>query len=188
MKKVVLILFIFILFNGCQKDNPAPYTYNESTIYSDNSKTLFSEILLILKPYIVSAGQKKYIVSDSIVNVILKLDNDQWGTYSSFPMDTSLIVNYSLSNYLVSDSSVSYSIKIPYQPAKEVLTTAGEYSDLLNNTITLAPGFYFCSIESFEIKYQTGATKKVKPNISAAIEVKANTRSSFMGEFEVKVE
>ena len=189
-KKTVAIIFsgILLILLGCNREDYSPYSYsNEATIYSETNKTMFRELLVILRPYIEYNSQKKYIVIDSISNVVIKINDKEWGKFNSLIVDTSLF-NYEIFNdYYVTNDIIKYSVIAPYQTAKDTLTTAGEYSDLLNNFFTLEPGFYICEIKSFEIKLINGDKQIIKPFIVIPIEIKENTRSSFIGEFDIQV-
>jgi len=189
MKKVAIIFFgiVFILL-GCNREDYSPYSYsNEATIYSETNNTMFRELLVILKPYIEFNDQKKYIITDIISNVVIKINDKDWGKFNSLNVDTSLFIYEIYNDYYATDDIIKYSVIAPYQTSKDTLTTAGEYSDLLNNFFTLEPGFYICEIESFEIKLINGNKQMIKPFIVIPIEIKQNTRSSFIGEFDILV-
>ena len=188
MKKVLFVSVFILFFIGCSKEDYSPYTYsNESTIYSDTKTTMFRELILIIDPYTLIGNEKKYIVTDSIQNVNIKINNKLWGVCNSFGIDTSIFIKEKTFNYYVTNSIVKYSIIAPYNTSSDTLRTAGEYSDLLNNYLTLEPGNYICQIESFEIKHLDGTLEKIKPFIVVPIEVKENSRSALVGEFEVQI-
>jgi hypothetical protein len=188
IKKSILLLLLPLLM-ACNKDDNEAWNYNSSsTIYSDENATAFSEILLVLKPYVMVDGHRKYVVTDRISNVSLTINNKLWGNFNSFAINTSLYGNTSQSgNYTVSDSIVRYPVIAPYQSLKDTLTTAGEYAQLLNNLMTLEPGFYFCRLSSFEVRGLSGETHSFETTIVKAIEIKENSRSAFLGEFEVLI-
>lgn len=190
MKNIRLLLLLLLpLLMACNKDDNEAWNYNSSsTIYSDENTTAFREILLVLKPFVMVDGQKKYVVAEEISNVSLTINDKFWGSFDSYAINTSLYGNTSQTgNYLVSDSMVRYPVIAPYQSLKDTLTTAGEYAQLLNNLMTLEPGFYFCRLSSFEVKDLTGETHSFETNIIQAIEIKENNRSAFLGEFEVLI-
>ena len=189
MKNTRFLLFLLLpLLMACEEDN-GPYNYDSaSTIYSDENTTAFREILLILKPYVMEDGQKKFVVAEEISNISLSVNNKFWGNFNSYPINPSLYGNATQSgNYVVSDSMVRYPVIAPYQITKDTLTTAGEYAQLLNNLMTLEPGFYFCRLTSFEVKDVSGQIHSFETNIMKAIEIKENSRSAFLGEFEVLI-
>jgi len=188
MKNTLLILLLVGIFTSCEKEDNSPYTYSsESTIYSDSETTMFKEILFIAKPYIVVNNQKKYIVAEYINNVSLKVNSAIWGTFQSLTVDTAQIDKEPIGNYFVSNNEMKYSVIASQQSEKDTLTTAGEYSDLINNFLTLKPGDYICQIDFFDIKLQNAQIKRVYPMITVPLVVKENVKSSFIGEFEIEL-
>ena len=189
MKAVLIFSGLFLIFlSGCETGDYSPYSYdNEVTIYSENNETEFRELLIILRPYVNSGNEKRYVVCDSVLNVRITINTYLWGEFNSFEVDTAAITKEIYNGYYVSGSTVKYPVIAPYQTSVEILATAGDYSDLLNNYFTLEPGFYICKVESFEIKKSDGTRKLVIPNIVEAIEVEENSRSTFIGEFDILV-
>jgi len=188
MKEILFVLMMILLLIGCKKGDYSPYSYsNDSTIYSDTKTTQFRELVLIIDPYVLIGDEKKFIVTDTIKNVNIKISNKLWGIYDSFGIDTTIFVKNKTSNFFSTSTITKYPIIAPYMTSSDTLKTAGEYSDLLNNYLTLEPGNYICQIESFEIKQLDGSVKKVKPFIVVPIEVKENSRSALVGEFEVQI-
>jgi hypothetical protein len=188
MKKLLFVIMIPLLFIKCSKQDYSPYSYsNESTIYSDSKTTPFRELVIIIDPYILIGNEKKFIVTDTIKNVTIKISDKLWGIYDSFGIDTSIFINEKLTNFYSTNTVTKYSIIAPYKTSSDTLTTAGEYSDLLNNYLTLEPGAYICQIESFDIKQLDGTLRKVKPFIVVPVEVKENSQSALVGEFEVQI-
>lgn len=188
-KKYTLFFLALLGFASCEKDTTDAYSYNSSsTIYSSENSTRFKELLLVLKPYVMVDGQKKYVVTETVCNVKLSVNGKAWGSFDSYNVNTSLYVNSSQGDYLVSDTAVKYAVVAPYQSLKDTLTTAGEYAQLLNNIFVLEPGFYFCKVESFEVKNLSGVTHKFETPVLQAVEIKENSRSAFLGEFEVLID
>ncbi len=188
MKNTFLILLFIGILTSCKKESNSPYTYSsESTIYSESTSTTFKEILFIIKPYIVINNQKEYLVAESINNLSLKVNNSIWGNFQSLTIDTSRIDKKIINNYLVSNSSVQYTVIASQQSDKDTLTTAGEYSDLINNFLTLKPGDYICQIDYFDIKLINSQIKRIYPMITVPLEVKENVKSSYIGEFEIEI-
>jgi len=188
MRKLLIVVSLPLLFAMCKKQDYSPYSYsNESTIYSDSKTTQFRELVLIIEPYILIGSEKKYIVTDTITNVRIKISDRLWGIYNSFGIDTSIFVKEKLTDFYSTGTVTKYSIIAPYQTSNDTLKTAGEYSDLLNNFLTLEPGAYICQIESFEIKQTDGVIRKIKPFIVVPVEVSENSQSALVGEFEVQI-
>jgi len=189
MKKALfsLILIQYLIF-GCSTNDDSPYSYsNEATIYTDTKTTQFRELMIILNPYLLIGNEKKYIVTDTLKNVIIKINNKNWGTFNSFEMDTSIFLKEKTNNYYSTQKTTKYSVIAPYKSNSDTLKTAGEYSDLLNNFLTLEPGNYICQIVSFDLKQIDGKLQRIKPFIMIPIEVKENTRNALVGEFEVQI-
>ena len=187
MKKLLTILLFVLLLQGCSKEY-SPYSYsNESTIYSESNTTKFRELVLIIDPYIMIGNEKRYIVTDTLKNVRIRINNNLWNECNSFGIDTSIFVKEKTTNHYVTSTTTKYSIISPFRTSMDTLTTAGEYSDLLNNYLTLEPGNYICQVESFVIKQINGSLKTIKPFIVVPIEVKENSNSAFVGEFEVLI-
>jgi hypothetical protein len=191
MKRLFIALFAFLplLFISCEKeDTLTGYTYqSESTIFNQSNQVQFREVLFTIKPYIMAGGVKKFIVTDTLLNVKVKMNNTLWSTTKSLALDTSGVQKQTLGLFQVSDYNLKYSVIANYQPEKTVLTTAGEYSDLLRAYMNIEPGVYFCQVESFEIRLADGSRRKTVPLISEMVEITANTRSLFLGEFEVEI-
>lgn len=187
--KLIPLCLLFLIFTCCDKEDVfTPYTYqNESTIYSDGTSIQFREILLTIKLYVQTGNGKKYLVTDSLLNVTIKMNEVVWGKFNSLSLDTSVIVNETFDKYLVSGIPLKYNVLARYQPAKPLLSTAGEYSNMLRSFLILEPGFYFCQVESFGIRLPTGEVKRVVPLISQTIEVSPETRSLYLGEYEVEI-
>ncbi len=172
----------------CSKEDYSPYFYsNESTIFSDSKTTKFREFVIIIVPYVLTGDEKKYIVTDTIKNVRIKVNNQLWGIYHSFAIDTSIFVKEKLINFYSTRTKTKYSIIAPYKTSLDTLKTAGAYSDLLNNYLAMEPGNYICQLESFDIKQIDGKKRTVKPFIVFPVEVRENSRSALAGEFEVQV-
>jgi len=188
MKKLLFVVLILLLFIQCSKQDYSPYSYtNESTIYSESKTTQFRELVVIIDPYILIGSEKKYIVTDTIRNVTIKISDKLWGKYNSFGIDTSIFIKEKLTNIYTTSTVTKYSIIAPYRTNSDILKTAGEYSDLLNNYLTLEPGTYICQIESFDIQQIDGTIKKVRPFIVVPVEVKENSQSALVGEFDVQI-
>lgn len=185
----ISLLIVSFLFTGCEKDEDlSPYSYqNESTIYSGGSTIQFREILLTIKLFVNTPDGKKYVVTDSLLNVTIKMNEVVWGVMNSLSIDTSAIVKELNNSYFLTEFPVKYNILARYQPSKPVLTTAGEYADMLRSFLILEPGFYFCRIISFQFRMPDGKMKTVVPLISETIEITKDTRSLFLGEFEVEI-
>ena len=188
--KSLLLIAVLLLLFGCDKEKEysSPYScLNEYAVYQTSDETVFREFLLILKPYVSVDSQKKYLAIDSITNVTIKINNKDWGSFTSLDVESTLFDTELNDGIVVTDDEVKYAVIVPFQTSKDTLTTAGEYSDLLNNQFTIDPGFYIFEIESFEFKLVTGEVLKVKTPIVEPVEITENSRNVFVGEFEIKI-
>ncbi|MBB4037051.1 hypothetical protein GGR21_002965 [Dysgonomonas hofstadii] len=192
MKALSTIFIILLLLWGvsCSDDDYAVYTYDDPTIYSSSNKVLLTEVILFLSPYIEDAGQKKYIVADNLSNLFLTVNKRGWQPAGSYQIDTlNLKQKETVGNYRVTVQKLLYPFAVNIRVSSEGISTAGEYSDLLNNYLNLQPGSYICNIESFDIKLADGRSKTVyTPNLICPLEVKENYASANLGEFEVLVD
>jgi hypothetical protein len=190
MKLTAAVFFLsLILLFSCARDDYSPNTYaNESSIYSENGSVTFRNILFILKPYIEEAGEKTYLVTDTLKNIRVNINGTEWGSFNSIPKDTATFDYFQQGDYLASSIAVKYSVIAPVGANDpDTLSTAGEYSDMLNNYFTLSPGFYMCEIDAFDLKLNDGSVRTVNPLITEPLEIGQGMTSVFLGEFEVLV-
>jgi hypothetical protein len=150
-------------------------------------KTSFKEILFFLKPYILVDGQKEYVATDTLFNVIVKVNTITWSRKNSLPVDTSAYTLTPKGNYYLSTTPVAFPIVGTYQTERTTMENAGHYADLLLNHQTLTAGDYLLRVESFEMRLADGSIKKVATPISLPLTIKENTRSTYLGEFDVQV-
>lgn len=190
MKRTLFIILILTAVSQSCSEDPAlnGYSYfSESTIFSSDTSVTFREVLLVIRPFMLENSVKKYIVTDTLLNVRVKMNNTLWSVTRSLFLDTTAVEGSASGNFMVTDTPLKYSIIAGYQPQKDTLTTAGEYSELLRGFMIIEPGVYFCRVESFEFRMNDGNLKKVVPLISEMIEITEDTRSLFLGEFEVEI-
>lgn len=186
---VLILLSTLLILSACSKEDEFDEaTYSaESTIYSEQNNTVFRELLLVIKPYILDNGNRNYILTETLKNVEITINTRPWGIYSSMAVDTFNFNATALNNYWIAEDTIKYPVIAHYQPSNDVITTAGGYSDLLNAFWTFQPGFYVCKVHSFDILRTDGTYKTVYPNIVEVIEIKTGTRSSYMGEYEIEI-
>jgi hypothetical protein len=182
------ILWVGALFFSCSVESDS-YPYNEPTIYSESNQNLFSEVVFFIKPYIFGAEGKKFIVTDTLKNISLIINNKIEEKSDSYALDVNhLLSKETHGDYLVTNQSIHYPVVMEMTMIPESLTTAGQYADLLNNYLNLQPGFYVCRIVSFDIKTISGELKTIyTPTLSFPLEVLENKASIHLGEFEIEV-
>jgi hypothetical protein len=187
MKWIVLISVLLALAS-CSKDDGSLYQYSEPTIYSSSDNVVFSEIILFLKPF-VNDGTKKYILTDTLHNIVIKINNKAWTTPTSYGLDTIHVSDKSTAtNYRVTTEHITYPVQVSVVSYPDTFETAGQYADLLNNYFHLEPGMYICQLHSFDVKNILGNTTTIyTPSISFPIEIKPEQKSINIGEFEVLI-
>ncbi|MDR2126383.1 MAG: hypothetical protein LBP63_06110 [Prevotellaceae bacterium] len=183
---ILLFLSVSIALTSCSND-PDSYQYNEPTIYSPSDKVVFSKIIMFLKPYVNDGTQKKYLVVDSLRNIVIKINNKVWTTPNSYGLDTVHVNDKTtINNYRVTTESVNYPASVNVVSYPENFETAGQYADLLNNYFNLNPGLYICQLQSFDIKDIFGNLITIyTPYLSFPVEIKQEQESINIGEFEV---
>lgn len=193
MKKYARFFYLLPLmglhfFCSCSQED-SPYPYNEPTIYSESNKTLFSEIVFFIRPYVIDNGLKKYVVADTLKNVSLKINNRIEKRANSYALDVEHLYSKEIAgDYWVTEQTIHYPAVMGVTMIPENLTTAGQYADLLNNYLNLQPGVYVCQIVSFDIQTASGALRTIyTPTLSFPLEVKENIASVNFGEFEVEI-
>lgn len=188
MRRIYLFLFIFSLC-ACEKDDSTPYTYStESTIYAPSEQTALREIVFMLKPYIRHRDEKKYIVSPYITNIHVLVNGRTWGNFESLKTDTASIGKERLGNFHVCTNPIKNIVTASYRISDETITTAGQYSDLLNGYLSLRAGEYICQIDYFELTDISRTVHRIYPLIAERFEVKENSVSVFVGEFDILIE
>ncbi len=189
LSKVFVFIFLLSLIS-CSDDDYAVYSYDDPTIYSTSNKVLLTEVILFLSPYIEDEGQKKFLVTDNLTNLAITVNKREWAPANSYKIDTlNLKQKETFGDYRVTPHKVNYPFAVNIRISSEGLSTAGDYSGLLNNYLNLQPGSYICYIESFDIKLTDGKVKTIfTPNLICPLEVKENYASANLGEFEVKID
>lgn len=188
MRTILLLLLLALLVTACNKDDGYPYSYNDPTIYSASGEVVFSEIILFLKPFINSGNERKYIATDSLRNIVLKINQKTWTATGSYLLDTAHIHSKSTeNNYRVTSEPVSYPVQIPVISYPPTFETAGQYADLLNSYFQLTPGAYICQLLSFDIQGISETTTIYTPLIVFPIEIQSGQKSLHVGEFEIQI-
>ncbi|MDR1983872.1 MAG: hypothetical protein LBQ28_03500 [Prevotellaceae bacterium] len=186
---ILLFLSVSVVLSSCSGDNGYTYQYDEPTIYSPSDEVVFSEIIIFLKPFVIDGSQKKYVVVDSLRNIVIKINNKTWTTPNSYGLDTAHVSNKTTVNdYLVTTESITYPTLVNVVSYPENFETAGQYADLLNNYFNLNPGTYICQLQSFDIMDISGNTTTIyTPSLSFPLEIKPEQKSVNIGEFEVLI-
>jgi len=181
-----LLSFSFFLIS-CDKDVDNDIV---PAVYSPSENVEFSKINFFIKPYIENSGLKKYLLTDTLYNVMVQIDGQKNFSSQSFQLDTLHIPNKeTISYYRVTSQEVKYPVIVNVRILPDKFETAGEYAHLLNNYFELAPGDYIFQIKSFDIQTIYGKLLTIHtPLISAPLEVRDQMKSAFLGEFEVAID
>ena len=187
LKHSFYCLVVIFTLVSCNKDDGNPYSYDQQTIYSDTETNPFREFVMLLKPYILDNGVRKYIVEDSLFNVKVNINGQDWGEFASLKVDTSAYTIENLNGFRVTAREVKYPVIAPYALPEDTLHTAGQFAALINNFYVLKPGDYIAEVPFFRVKRSDGVTVAVKANIVEWVRIEENSRSAFIGEFEVEL-
>jgi hypothetical protein len=134
-------------------------------------------------------GQKKYIVTDTLKNLFVTINDKLTKIADSYPLDIAhLNFKESRGEYTVTTELIHYPVVMGVTAIPENLETAGQYANLLNDYLNLQPGIYICRIVSFDLKTASGQLRTIyTPVLSFPVEVKENVTSANLGEFEVEI-
>jgi len=183
MRKLLIIsIFIFIIYS-CTKDQEIS---SENVIYTNTEEYTLKEILLFLRPYTIENNDTLFLTTDSLYNIKVNINAKPVGTFNSLPLNTTS-KNDTINKLLFTKIPIKYPVIIKTHRENQILQTAGEYANLLINSYSLKPGFYFISIPSFYIKLTDGTQKVVYTPICEIFEVKQNITTLFIGTFNVYV-
>jgi len=189
-KKIAFVAFCALFSLGaCTKDD-----YNEigNKIYDDEYTSTISpydrELLLVVEPYLEVDGQKKYIVSDSIFNLSISINNKKWGMYSSAYYPTANQTLETHNSFYTTDDTAKYAVVAPQTyTSYEKPQTAGEFATVMTENLILEPGTYYVLVESFLIKDKQGNVFSVPVNMMRIVTIKESTKSAYIGAFEVDI-
>lgn len=190
MRNLLPFALALVVLCSCSKYESDDNVYGDSynNVFSEDGETIFREIILDISPYIIHNDTVKYILCDSLSNVTLTVNKNDWGTANSYVIDSATFSNKELvGNYIVTKTPIKYSTRVIYRSDKESLTTAGDYADMLNNLWALEPGFYICQLPSFELHNSGGNKITVKTSISEVFEVKEGTKNSYIGTHKILI-
>lgn len=193
MKRLIAIWIPFIalstiLLCACDKDDYEPYYTYDSSIYVDSDEVFMSELILFVKPYVMEGDTRKYILTESIYDLNIKINNFWEGHFESYSFDIRSNMEDRNEHFYLSNEAIPYPFVIEIATVPDNLITAGDYSGLLNNYWNLQPGAYVCQIQSFRIKTIAGEEIKVNtPSLIVPLEVTKGVASVNLGTFDVEI-
>lgn len=190
IKKLAALLSIctILLLQSCTKDD---YEAIGDEIYDEDeySPTLSPnerELLVVLEPYFIVDGVKKYIISDSIFNIAITINNNKWGTYAAnyYPPNKQTV---EISNgFSTTNDTAKYAVVAPQTyTSYEDPQTAGEFATVLTENLDLEPGTYNVILESFYILDKQGNAYFIPVNYMRFVTIELSTKSAFVGTMEI---
>ncbi|MDL2223475.1 hypothetical protein LJB98_05190 [Bacteroidales bacterium OttesenSCG-928-M11] len=185
----IIALFSILLPSCSEEDDYYPYYSYDSSIYSDSDKVYMSEMILFIRPYIVENGERKYIITEKIFDLRLKINNFWSGSFDSYFFDLSHLNPQDQNDqYFLSKEAIPYPFSIEISTVPDELLTAGDYSNLLNNRWNLQPGAYITQIQSFYIRTIEGKDILVTtPSLIVPLEIKEGVASVNLGTFDIEI-
>ena len=191
MNKFALLLLSMpvLLLSSCSNGDYSSYSYDEETIFSASDKTLFSEIMFFLSPVVETDGQTHYVFADNLRNLAIEINGRSWTVDASERLDTlNLRGRQTEGIFRTTTDRINFPFVINVRPDMGNPETAGDYSGILNNYVTLPPGSYLCRIKSFDVPLRGGAFSTIyTPGLNMALEVKENTAATNLGDFVINV-
>ena len=183
---VFSILSLLFMCLSCEEDD---YGNGYNPIYSKSDNVSFTNVIFFLNPYLDIDGQKQSLVTDTLYNVLIKINGQH--EFSSHSLDVGIIDAHSIETvgaFNTTTESISYPVIIDVRIAPKSFETAGQYADVLNNLLTLSPGTYVCQIVSFDVKTTTGELTTIQiPALSLPLKIEENVTGCSLGSFPISV-
>lgn len=190
MKKLLIAITVAIMacLGGC--DMGDGYDGRNAVISSSND-VLLEDVIFYVSPYLMDGDTKRYIVTEKLENLILKISDVARAPADSYALNTSAVADVvEVDGFRTTTQIMRYPFKINVEISMGGFTTAGEYALLLRNRLNLTPGSYLCQITSFEFQKtdQPGEPHKVEsPILWTTLDVEEGRASISLGEFEVNI-
>lgn len=182
MRKIsIFILAIFVLWS-CDKDDS--YSSIEKNVVYEDNPVPFEELLLLIN---IKSTDSTYLVVKSVDSISIILNNQYWAMANSQTLDTTTVDKMTNGNRYETNQKVNYLVLATQDLSKPGYTTAGEYSQFLNESLELRPGEYACFIKSFMVTFNDNTTQKYYPLEYKTFSIAEDTRSAFVGEFEIPI-
>jgi len=183
--KRAMILFSISFFFGCATDESNSSFYHDisQTIYSSSEENNFENLVLILN----FKSDSVYLVLDQIDEIKLKVNNSDWADLKEQKFDNSGITYTMNQNIKETINKVPYLIVSGQTQNAPESYTAGAFADYMNNFIYLTPGDYVVEIAEVKFRNLLNDTITVKPRIYQYFQVLPDTKSLFLGEFDIQV-
>ena len=168
---------------SCQKDGSLNSA--DRNVVSEEESTQFEELLILVS---IKTTDSTYLVVESIDSVNIFVNDFYWANVSSDPINTANVDKFTVGNMTVTTDKLNYLIVAEQEIEDPDFTVAGDFAEYLNSFYDLDAGEYACFIESFQVTFNDNSTKKYYPLTYEIFKVEENTRSAFVGEFEIKID
>jgi hypothetical protein len=184
LKKIVYLLLGITFLFGCSKADE-PLDTAERNVVSDETVIPFKEVFMLIN---LKTTDSTFLVVKSIDSVTIFVNNEFWSKSSSQPIDINEIDKSVNGNKYETANKLNYLlIASQTDVEKPDYTTAGDFARYLNAVYELKPGQYACLIESFQVTFNDNTVKKYYPFEYRIFKVETNSKSSYLGEIELKV-
>lgn len=191
MKKLLLITAIGCtawLASCSYKDDESyqpdrPFGSN-GILDQSGSENMLSQIIFTLD---LTYRDSLYLLTDQLFGVEFYLNNREWGTFTSVPLDTTAFDGVQYAATAFSEKPVQYLFVTNDQTGLDTLKTAGDYSLALRDFLTLQPGDYVAEIRSISWMNKDGQLIKRAVRNLIPFTLKPNEETLFLGAFITSV-
>ncbi|MDR1182477.1 MAG: hypothetical protein LBL13_10920 [Bacteroidales bacterium] len=182
---VYLILCITLLFGCSKRSEEDSSTSAERNVVSDETTTSFKEILMLIN---LKTTDSTFLVVKSIDSVTIFVNNKFWSQSSSQSIDINNIEKSVNGNKYETNNKLNYLlIAEQTDTEKPDYLRAGDFAQYLNESLDLKPGHYACLIESFQVTFNDNTVRKYYPFEYRIFKVEPDSKSSSLGEIELKI-
>jgi hypothetical protein len=180
MKNILYLFLLLLLLNSCNTDDK---NYSHGVYDEDGTKSI-QQLLFLLN---AKTSDSSYLVVKSIDSINIYVNNYKWSKLNSEEIDVVNIPKYTVGNMSQTNQKLSYLLVADKSSESFSLNTAGEYADYLNGYFDLNQGEYVCLIQSFQVTFNDGTTKKFYPYAYRSFKVEENMQSLYVGEIDLNI-
>lgn len=170
------------LFVSC--DNEDGYSDSPNNVVDYGNSITFQEMFMLIN---IKTSDSTYLITESIDSLNIYVNNQFWASSRSNTVDTKHVVKTDSANYSHSKNKLNYLVVSKQQALLSDFKTVGDYSQYINNQISLKDGQYACLIESFQVKLNDGTKKTFAPYTYTIFTVDPDMHNAYLGEIELKI-
>lgn len=183
LKKVLFILCLACLLGCGEKyDNDHPIGYD--AIVGNHVDSQLKQIVFTLD---LQYSDSLYLVTDSVYNLEIFLNNQFWGSFQSTTIDTSAFQTKKLDHSLFSSVPVEYLFVTVDQADQDTLSTAGDYARALKELLSIPAGDYVAELRSVSWTATDGTIISRPIRDVIPFKLSGDTRSLYLGSFSVDI-